>query len=79
MGNALKILQTVRGYLELAQLVAAFLEQIIPGTGQGKIKKELGMDLMRAAQSEGADPMSIALDLAVGKAKATGWPQEPVQ
>ncbi len=73
MEKFLQVLAAARQAMELATMVAQFLEQIIPGKGKGTVKKELGLDLMRAAQSD-ADPLSIALDMAVAKLNASdGW------
>ncbi len=73
MSKILAFLKALEGLAPLAEIIAKFLERLIPGDGKGQIKKELGMEIMTAAQSD-ADPMSFALDLAVQKLNATkGW------
>lgn len=61
-----------------AVVVAQFLEKLLPGTGLGTVKKELGLSLIKAAR-ENADPDSVAIDLAVARLNATkGWDEPTV-
>lgn len=73
MTKFLAILQAAQASMELASIVAQFLERLIPAKDKGQIKKELGLDLMRLAKEENADPDSLALDMAVAKFNANGW------